>query len=316
MNKNFLPFKVLIKGLITFIPGTYKLFCRGTGGTTSARYCYSVWLRHMVLAKKNNISIIPRVVAEIGPGDSIGIGLSALLSGSDKYFALDAFKHINNYRNIEIFDELIELFKNKEKIPDDNEFPNILPKLDNYNFPDYILSDDILDKSLDPERLGVIKEELINSSVNGNFINYFAPWHSSAVIKENSVDFIYSQFVLEHVNDLELTYKAMNHWLKPKGFMSHMIDFRCHGTARVNNGHWGYSNFIWKLIVGGRPFLINRQPLSSHIFYLNKFGFKILNSIKYQSDQGISREQLSSEFFNLDDDDLKTWGVFIQIEKV
>jgi hypothetical protein len=35
-------------GILTFIPGLYKwrLKNTGSGGTNSARYCYSVYLRH------------------------------------------------------------------------------------------------------------------------------------------------------------------------------------------------------------------------------------------------------------------------------
>ena len=61
------------------------------------------------------------MVAELGPGDSLGIGFSALISGADKYFAFDVVEHANASRNFEIFDELVSLFKNKEDIPDDKE---------------------------------------------------------------------------------------------------------------------------------------------------------------------------------------------------
>jgi len=80
--------KQLIFGMATFVPGIYQLRAKGTGGTDSARYCYSVWLRHLVMAKRNGLNPYPRIVAELGPGDSLGIGLAALISGCDKYFAL------------------------------------------------------------------------------------------------------------------------------------------------------------------------------------------------------------------------------------
>ncbi len=36
----------ILKGMATYIPGIYGLVSKYTGGTDSARYCYSVWLRH------------------------------------------------------------------------------------------------------------------------------------------------------------------------------------------------------------------------------------------------------------------------------
>src|SRR5689334_17334685 len=75
----------------TFIPGVSKLppvkrvFERrslGTKGTDQARYCYSVWLRHLSLAAANGLDTDPKSVAELGPGDSIGIGIAAVLTGA------------------------------------------------------------------------------------------------------------------------------------------------------------------------------------------------------------------------------------------
>jgi hypothetical protein len=67
----------LLKGIATHLPGTNRVLpSRGTGGTTSARYCCSVWLRHISCAHENGLSTRPEVVAELGPGDSLGIGLA------------------------------------------------------------------------------------------------------------------------------------------------------------------------------------------------------------------------------------------------
>ncbi len=58
----------IAKGIISYIPGLYNPALKGTtGGTNSARYCYSVWLRHLVHAYKNGFSTQPTVVAELGP---------------------------------------------------------------------------------------------------------------------------------------------------------------------------------------------------------------------------------------------------------
>ena len=85
--------KALLSGLATWLPG-YPVM-RRTGGTDSARYCYSVWLRHLVLlhASGRMRHRVPRVVAELGPGDSIGIGIAALLSGAEKYYAFDVVRY-------------------------------------------------------------------------------------------------------------------------------------------------------------------------------------------------------------------------------
>src|SRR5450631_2613031 len=81
----------------------------GTGGTISGRYCYSVWLWHLVYAANSGLQTRPRVVAELGPDDSLGTGIAALLSGAEQYFALDAVSHANAEHNLGILDELVAL---------------------------------------------------------------------------------------------------------------------------------------------------------------------------------------------------------------
>ena len=62
----------VVKGIISRVPGL-RLFTsrlhKGTGGTISARYCYSVWLRHLVKAKENRLPIRYKRIAELGPGE-------------------------------------------------------------------------------------------------------------------------------------------------------------------------------------------------------------------------------------------------------
>jgi SAM-dependent methyltransferase len=132
------------------------------------------------------------------------------------------------------------------------------------------------------------------------------------MIREGSVDMVYSQAVLEHVDDLDRTYEALSRWLKPKGFLSCQIDFRCHETAKEWNGHWTYSDLVWKLIRGRRPYLLNREPLSTHLQFLKQHGFEIVCEQRVKKPSRIERHQFASRFRNLPEEDLTTSGVFIQ----
>src|SRR5438128_2334723 len=91
----------VLRGLGTYMPGcqpVYRLLARGTvhgtGGTEAASYCYSVYLRHLVLAYGSGLPTAHNVVAELGPGNSLGVGLCALLTGANRYLALDAMRHV------------------------------------------------------------------------------------------------------------------------------------------------------------------------------------------------------------------------------
>lgn len=304
--------KKLLYGVATFVPGVNRLHPYGTGGTDSARYCYSIWLRHLIMAQNHGLNTHPRVVAELGPGDSIGIGLAALICGSDKYLAFDVVEHTTLERNLAVFDELVAMFKNKTAVPGDDEWPNVTPKLDDYRFPSHILDDSRLSNALEETRIDRIRKSIKDCRKKDSVIVYKVPWYKKDVIDENCVDMIYSQAVLEHVDDLTGTYAAMHSWLKPDGYMSHVIDFKSHGTADTWNGHWLYSDFTWTLIRGRRPYLLNREPYSTHIELMRRHGFEIVWDQRSRAESSCTLDEVAPRFRGMPAEDLTTNGTFIQ----
>jgi SAM-dependent methyltransferase len=305
-----LKIKALLSGLATYVPGyDYK---HGTGGTDSARYCYAVWLRHLALANESGrLTGVPRVVAELGPGDSIGIGIAALLSGAEKYFALDVVAYSDLQKNLSIFDELVKLFEARAPIPGPDEFPSMKPELATYAFPDALLPAAKLGAALDPVRVRAIRASVEDVSSPDARIVYRAPWTDPATLEQGSIDMIFSQAVLEHVDDLTGVYDAMRRWLKPGGLMTHQIDYRCHGKADTWNGHWTYSDAAWKLVVGRRAYLLNRQPHSEQVRMLRAGGFSVVRETVFPLPSELTRRQLAPRFRALTNEDLTTSGAFI-----
>ena len=314
--------KYLLKGVFKSIPGIEKLynFHKSTGGTNSARYCYAVWMRHLILANEHAAKGVPRKIAELGPGDSIGIGLSALLSGAERYYALDVVRYTNVQCNLDIFDELTELFRARTPIPQEAEFPNIRPALSSYDFPAHLLPAEQLSNALAPGRVAKIRRAIENmdkEDISGDaIISYRVPWHTDQVIEEESVDMIISQAVLQHVNDLEGTYKAMHKWLKKDGLMSHSIDLKSMGSSDRWDGHWSYSDLEWKIVKGRKNYLINREPHSTHIRYVNENGFRLVcdkkTVIAPTLDPG---KDIARKFKSLSGEDRSTSGTFLQAIK-
>ena len=111
----------LAKGMATFIPGVAALACGGSGGTDSSRYCYAVWLRHLMKLAEAGIDTGFADVAELGPGDSLGVGLCAVLTGADRYFAFDAKAHAHKETNLQTLGRLVELLARQEEIGADAE---------------------------------------------------------------------------------------------------------------------------------------------------------------------------------------------------
>jgi hypothetical protein len=309
----------VIKGLATYIPGMYNIFAKQrqrTGGTDSAEYCYEVWIKHLTMLWENGMRVIPDTIAELGPGDSLGVGLAALLSGVKNYYAFDVIRYTNTKRNIRIVKELVDLFKRRARRPAKG-WPDYDRYLDLKLFPSHILTEKVLDVTLAPERIESIRNALLNTnSENGRItVRYIVPWNGPHVIMKESVDVILSHAVLEHVTNLEDTYKAFSLWLRPQGWMSHQIDFTSHGLTKEWNGHLAYPELLWKIVVGKRPYLINRQPYSKHITLMKENGFKIICHLKNSRPSGIKRSQLASCWRDISEDDLTCSGTFIQARK-
>lgn len=303
---------LIAKGTVKHLPGFRKFLQRYKHtGTNESRYCYTVWLRHLKNWSKYNIKL-PEVVTELGPGVSLGTGFAALLSGSRKFFALDVVKFWDTERNLRIFDELVTLFRKKASLPDHSEYPRTRPVPENFDFPSDIITDEVLGTALGEERIDSIRREIsdIDNKYN-TFIRYKIPWHEPSVLEAKSVDLVYSQAALECIDDLEGTFAAMCNWLKPCAFMSHTIDFKSHGLTHEWNGHWKFSDREWSLVRGGRPFLVNRQPLSKYLELHNRLGFKILVKQTVKSENRLKRTQLADSFRDLTAEDLTTSGAYI-----
>jgi Methyltransferase domain len=311
----------LLFNAATFIPGIAAIpvvkrrianRVIGTGGTDSGRYCYSVWLRHLVCSERSGLPTNPRVVAELGPGDSLGTGLAALLSGAERYIAFDVVAHANAERNLAVLAELVSLFEKQADIPGDNEFPAVSPKLNGYEFPQGILPRDRIAAALQPNRVAGIRQALANVAQPNSRIQYRAPWFGSSVIEPGTIDLIFSQAVLEHVDHLEQAYRAMRLWLAPAGFLSHQIDFSSHGWTEKWDGHWTESDLKWKLIRGKDSWSINREPESTHLRLLEENGFRVVRHQREYAESHIMRSRLGSRFRGATAEDLTTRSTFLQ----
>tara|TARA_Y100001978_G_scaffold169276_1_gene158100 strand:+ start:1667 stop:2008 length:342 start_codon:yes stop_codon:yes gene_type:complete len=110
-NKFYLISKIVKSSIKSFLPNDYRTDESQKGGIKNlGRYCYSIWLRHLIKAHENGFNTFPKNVAEFGPGDTLGVGFAALLSGSSKYVAFNAQPSISTKRNLEIFEEVLDLF--------------------------------------------------------------------------------------------------------------------------------------------------------------------------------------------------------------
>jgi SAM-dependent methyltransferase len=300
---------VITKGLASFVLPA-ALTNRGGGRTHSARYCYSVYLRHLVKLAEAGLPTAPRAVAEIGPGESIGTGLAALIAGAERYVGLDVKHYALRPDTLALFDELVELFRERAPIPGGDEFPTIKPELKDDAFPSRILGAERMMRALDRARLGNLRARIERGGEDSP-LGHIAPWHDAGSIEPGALDWIFSQAVMEHVDDLALTYRACREWLKPGGVMSHQIDMKSHGTAEAWNGHWAYSDAMWRVVRGRRLYLINRAPASAHRAAMAAAGFTIATDQPVIRRDGLPKARLAARYREMSDDDAVTAGLFV-----
>ncbi|NNE43947.1 MAG: methyltransferase domain-containing protein [Gemmatimonadetes bacterium] len=297
----------IVKGLASYVPGMHsRRSKRRNMRSATAAYCYEVWLKHLTILDEHSGARLPDAVAELGPGGSLGLGIAALLSGASTYYALDIVEYSEDDLNLRLLDEMVDLFRQR--------------KVTEVGWPvnrdlsiSQVLSDDILEDALAPERVESIRAALRSPDghADGITIRYIVPWNDPAVLRAGEVDMIVSQAVLEHVDELVDTYDAFARWLKPGGLMSHEIDFRCHGLTKQWNGHWEYPELAWRMIVGNKPYLINREPCSTHVRMMQERGFEVTCELR-QHMQGIGRGQLSRRWQGMTDEDLISGTAVLQ----
>lgn len=308
----------LMVGVATRVPGLRNLTGRRTGGTVSSRYCYSVWLRHLCMLHWHGLPTTFQTVVELGPGDSLGMGLAALLCGAERYVALDAVRYADSARNLQVLEDLIALYRDRAPIPDQKEFPLVQPPLPSSVFPADFLTPERLEAALSPRRLDAIRAALAKPGTHlrdGAPICYNAPW-TGDMVDEGTVDLVVSQGVLQFVHDLSGAYATMARWLKPGGVVSHEIAYQSIGITTEWNGHWACSDTVWKLVVGNRRHATNRVPHSAHLALLQEAGCRIVTDERIKRPLGISRAQLAPRFRYLTDEDLTTSSALIQAVKV
>src|SRR5262245_17377795 len=103
--------RMIARGLMTYVAPRF-LYRRQTK-TLSARYCYAVFMRHLVKVHAASGRAPLGNVAELGPGGSLGTGLAAMIAGAQRYFAVDVGRDSEREGNLRAFDGLVELFRNR-----------------------------------------------------------------------------------------------------------------------------------------------------------------------------------------------------------
>lgn len=242
---NELRVRSLLGGILSYLPGLYDWWDnrRPTGNTASSAYSQGIWAFHRDNYCRYMQGQRPQAIAELGPGATLSTCIAALCDGVERAVGLDICPYAGSSRlNQQMLEEL---------------WPASPPT---------------------PKREALVQAiNQLGSPTRNTPLQYVAPWMSERALPEACVDMVFSHSVLEHVDHPAEAYTACLRWLRPGGIMSHKIDHSSHGITRSWNGHYAISKWLWMLIRGGRPYLLNRFTPSDHRALIRSVGFEIIS---------------------------------------
>ncbi len=241
----------IASGMLSHVPGLFRWWDgqRPMGNTASAAYCRGIWQFHLAHSRRVTDGKLPTVVAELGPGATLGACIAALLDGVQDAVALDAAQYAARDANLRVLEDLAA------------------------SHPEPV---DLVALRVAVAAAGEATRE--------TRLRYCAPWSDPAVCAANSVDFIFSHSVLEHVDDPAAAYAACYRWLRPGGLMSHKIDHSSHAITRSWNGHYAIPAGLWRVIFGRKPYLLNRWAPRQHLAAMEQAGFQIMPATTFVVD--------------------------------
>ena len=146
-------------------------------------------------------------------------------------------------------------------------------------------------------------------------IQFFVPWEKNTEIETGSLDYIFSQAVLQYVDNIDSTYEKMNSLLREGAMMSHCIDFSSHGMTKSWNGQWLYSDAEWKFLNGNKKVILNREPKSAHLLTNTNNGFQILTTKDLKKEIEFPRTEFHKKYSSLSETDAGTAVSFIVSQK-
>lgn len=227
-----------------------------------------------------------KYLLEYGPGDVPGVALLMLAYGADKVICVDRFSLAQSTpKQIEILERLVEGLVGEPK-------DRALTCFNVSGDPKSGLRRDKLEYVIKPGGLSGLKA---------------------------TVDCVYSRAVLEHVNNLEATFKDIAEALKPGGITIHQVDLKSHGLHRENLLDFlTWPNWLWSLMYSGKG-VPNRWRIDRYRKAIDASGLELQllePTLRAQTEDITKvRPYLASAFKELSDEDLSWLGFWLVAHK-
>ncbi len=267
--------KIAAKVVLSRLPLSYATFARlgafKHGHMADPSYGLALVQNHMKRAGQEDLTGL--VCLELGPGDSLLSALVVRAYGAKAMHLVDAGHFA--LTDVTVYRDLADT-----------------------------LAKDGLDISLGTATY-------IHQMMDELYASYATEGLSSLrAIATDSVDFMWSHAVLEHVryDEVDATFAELRRILKPGGVASHRVDLQDHLDASLNNLRFSHTTWEQDWFANS-GFYTNRIRYSSMCKRLVDAGFEITaQSADLFETLPIARSKLDPEFSDLSDEELKVRG--------
>jgi len=290
--------KALLSNQIArFLPAYYvkmtKETGRGLGAESSVEVstyfikCFYEYFEKLEIEKENIEDYLKgKTILEYGPGDLPGVGFLFVAFGAKKVYCVDRFPLVNKSAfNQEVIANIYE--------------------------------------SLDHNKQSLVKKLLIDETNPGlgfknESMEYLVTKNGTSNL-QSEVDLVISRAVLEHVGDLNATFRDMQMAMKPQSTAVHLVDLKSHGLHRKNPLDFlTWPKLLWDLMYSQKG-VPNRWRLDKYKSIINSAHFE---NIIIHSTGDVSAEQiqevkpyLAKMFREVSDMDLGCLGFWLIFKK-
>jgi hypothetical protein len=276
--------KLGIKIMLSWIPNKEVFFrpfgiIYKLGDMMKPEYSLQVFISHL---KGSNFDTKNNVILEIGPGDSISTGIIAWSMGAKKSILIDNGNYAT--KDIKKYKKLIKILKNSGY-----EKAKKLEECTNFD-----------------ELLKVANIIYLNKGLN-----------SLRKIESNSIDFCFSQNVLEHIflNEFSAFISELYRVQKLGGLSSHQVDLKDHLGKSLNSLRFPIA--IWESNLFKRAgFYTNRLRCYQLKKIFQMSGFNILKiQLNKWKQIPVKRRWFFKDFKNIVEEELLIKEMYILCEK-
>jgi SAM-dependent methyltransferase len=277
--------RIAAKTVLSRLPVSYDVWRRLSlfrhGEMDNAGYAWASFHRHFDRCVALGLGT-PFVGLELGPGDSLASALIARVHGATHTFLVDAGVYAS--ADVAIYDSLQRDLVAKGKTAETNATYSSIGDFLTRNMATYLTR-------------GV---------------------ESLRALADSSVDFIWSEAVLEHIRlrDFDEMMWQSRRVLRPNGLVSHRVDLQDHLGGSLNNLR--FSQDTWESDFMARSgFYTNRIRFSDMMNRFRACGFEVRSlATDAWSSVPLSRRSMAAQFQALDDDELRVSGFDVVLQAV